>query len=425
MSATALATPVLIGRYAGAEMLGEFSLGYSIAVVCSCLVRALTVVPFSVFVHRVLPAQRSIMRGNLLLYALSAIVVLTASLVTLATLWFLAVLPSATWLGIIDADSARLSMPAMTVFLMIIGSTGLVAREVARQTCFSELLFRTAFAVDFGSSLMQLTGLLILFWTQAIRIELIFIVLGLSGWLSALGFWLWYRGRTSTHWAEAKSAWPETFRFGRWEAIGQSCQVAQNYSLTWIIALTEGVASAGIFAAVWSVLLLISPFSQAAGNYIGPILAHAYASSGFASLTAQTRKFSLAAAVTGVLYILAILAAGPLLLNILYGPEYQNTRSLMAILAVAITLGLIPMGWSKTIAILGYPNWNSAIQVLGFLTAITASLLLGLTYGVLGTATGMLMAQALIGFARWFAYQQALKKPTGFAPLAVEQSDSA
>lgn len=373
LSAANLLTCVLIGREAGPETLGQYSVGFSVTIVLSCLQRALVVNPFGIFVFRRPEAMRARMRGTLLIHAAATIGLgLGIGLVATAAM-------DAAWLGV-----------ALSVAV-----AGGMLRETARQANFAELRFASAFAIDAFSALLQVAGVLWCWRMNTWSPASLFGVLGVASLGSGLAWTMWWSNRSQFDFRDAIAAWPSTWRFGRWEAMGQSLQVVQTNALAYILALTSGFAAAGLYAAVWSIVQLVSPFAQAAGNMMGPWLSRSFAVSGIASLRRMTRQWTVASIGLGAVYVVTISILGTRILMAAYGPQYGQPQALMTLLSVVVAVSFASMAITKSITVLEQPSWIFWIQSMVLVLIIALAGGLGRIGGLEWAAAGLLAAQAI------------------------------
>jgi len=405
LSGAALILSVVIGRLAGPSVLGQFTVGYSIAVVCSCLVRSLTVAPFAIYIFRADEEERAAMRGSMAIQSIAVIgTVFTLAMLLIASL---AIVSAATVaLGFDGKDSLPSKSTLATLMAITLGTTGMMAREVARQASFAEMNFQPAVWMDAASFGFQLAGIAVLVVMERLQTGPIFYILAAGGWLPVIGWWIAYKRQLRIDFKHARETWGDIFRFGRWEALGQSCQVGQMYALPWVMALSGGFAAAGIYAAVWSVLQLVSPFSQAAGNLMGPLLARSYASGGAMELSKLTRRFTILSFNVSAVYVIAMTLLGTRLLTLAYGSRYGEPFALVVVLSVVIASGLATMAVTKSIVVLGRPDWIFAIQAGGVIAILIAAATLGSRFGLLGAAVGLLAAQVFIAIAKVYAYRK-------------------
>jgi O-antigen/teichoic acid export membrane protein len=161
LSLTSLISAVVIGRFAGTEVLGQFTVGFSLAVIFSCIIRALVVGPFAIFVFRVPESDRRPMRSAMWLQCGTMVL----SVLGLGIVF-------STALGLMNFDNTTVKSSAEVIRLAWGGTlivTGFMLREVARQANFAELQFTAAFAGDLVASILTVTGLAGLWWTQNLQ----------------------------------------------------------------------------------------------------------------------------------------------------------------------------------------------------------------------------------------------------------------
>ncbi|MDA8745580.1 hypothetical protein N9N28_13190 [Rubripirellula amarantea] len=389
ISLSSLLATVVIGRFAGAESLGQYVVGFSIAVTFSCLVRALIVAPFGVFIFRAPEADRCVMRSAMWLQA-GSVIALTVVLGMLASVA----------VELFDVSISGKMLMAVTCIV-----TGMMAREIARQACFAELRFASAMGGDVVSSLLTIGGIAGLWYFERLTPALALVAVGTAGWIASAGWWIRIPLNNGIDVSETIRRWSTTWRFGRWEALGQTCQVLQGYVLSWILAISSGFEAAGFYAATWSIVQLASPFAQGAGNAMGPSLARAFADHGSVQLRKTTRHLTMAALGASIVYLIAIAIVGPELFQFAYGDQYPRPTSLLIVLAGVVCVSVISMAITKAIVILERPHHIFLIQAGVLAGIVGCSLALGSMYGLIGAAIGLLTAQIGGLAAKVWAYR--------------------
>ena len=68
--------------------------------------------------------------------------------------------------------------------------------------------------------------------------------------------------------------------FGRWILAGQLLGTLHGYAVPWVLALTVGIASTGIFVAAQTIILLTNPMVLGLTNWLEPRAAQVTATEG-------------------------------------------------------------------------------------------------------------------------------------------------
>ncbi|MEO0742226.1 MAG: hypothetical protein AAF089_11610 [Bacteroidota bacterium] len=393
VSGTNFVTVAVLGRVAGAEVLGLYAVGFSLIMIVATTLRSLLITPYAVFAPRATEARRQGMRGCVVLgwTLLAGGITLLAGLV--------AVLLNGSLAATAVGDTYPLLAAAVTLAL-----PAWALRETARQVLFADLRFGAALVVDGVASALQLGGLVFLVATQ--RLDAATMTMVLAGSCGVVGVgWLvstWRGLAFRRAWLRADAG--QSFRFGRWGALSQASHVLQGYALNWILAITGGFAAAGVYAALWSIVQLASPFLQGAGNAMTPILAQQRAQGGRPQLARTTARVTRLAFVAVILYMGAIALAGAPATRVIYGPQYDGMLATLVLLAGSVGVAALALVATKVISVLEYPHVNFGLNLAGLVMIVLFAAPLGHAYGLNGAAAGLLLAAALGTVLKWGCY---------------------
>ena len=133
------AAVVVVGRAAGADDLGVYSLGFTLLMLVSAAQESLVSSPYTFYSHRVDGDDRAKLAGSSLVHAMGLMLIAVVSLVGVAALMGRSPLADVLWI-----------LAAMTPFLL--------AREYARKFAFAELRMSAALALDATAAGLQIGG---------------------------------------------------------------------------------------------------------------------------------------------------------------------------------------------------------------------------------------------------------------------------
>lgn len=89
---------------------------------------------------------------------------------------------------------------------------------------------------------------------------------------------------------------------------------------------------------------------------------------------------------------IVIIALGPTVLTLLYGPEYRSANMVLRILVVEVILSGATLVLSQAFMAAGRPGIVTALQLFGLLLSIPLMLVLVPRYGILGAGTALLLS---------------------------------
>lgn len=100
---------------------------------------------------------------------------------------------------------------------------------------------------------------------------------------------------------------------------------------------------------------------------------------------------------TAITFVLALIliAFGPLLLNLLYGPKFIESYQLLRILAVEALFSSVTITLAQAFAAVGRPGTIALFQVAGLLVGIPLLILLIPRFGLIGAGLALLIATVL------------------------------
>jgi len=383
-------TAVLVGRFAGQEELGLYSLAFSFIILTICVQKALLLTPYMVYGPRADEESRKKMRGSLLIFfgGLGAVTFLG-------------------WLLLAWAAQAFEVEHGAFAIALAFATPAVMLRDLGRRIAFADLRFGEAFFLDaFGFLILLAAVIGVIAKEQLSSISMLLIFAGSSA-ISGMGYFLMTWRRFAFCRSYLVSDFQRCWLFGRWVALSQMTHTAQNYLLHWILAFTGGVAVTGLYAACWSVVQLAGPFVQGAGNALGPMASRAFSKGGIQGLQVAVRKASIVIGGVLLLYFFVISWVGSFFVQWLYGTEYAGHQDLLILLAATVVVNSIALGPSKGLSLLEFPNLNFIFNLIGLVFITLLALVLGTIEGGLrGAVWGLFLGSSVPTILKWIWYQR-------------------
>lgn len=387
VSATNFLTTVIIGRAAGQENLGAFTLAFSVTLLMLSLQDSLICQPYMVR-HRRYHGQS--------LRRLAGSTVVQAAI--LATVLFLLTLLGALVVALRDSSTSAKLPLALSLAVPFV-----LLRELARRMSFAHLLMRRAIAVDSIVMSLQLGLLLVLWRVGSLSAASAYMAIAVAC-ASAGMFWLAsFRHHVSPPGhrllADVRRGWT----FGRWVLGSQLLTVLSTYLVYWMVAGKLGASASGILTACSAIILLSNPIVFGTCNYLLPRLAAALVEEGHAGMWRVARQATLFLASVMSVFSLVAFAFGDAFLQLVYGAEFAGNATVSGIYGLAIlaqVVGSAPdyMLWVKQRPAFSF--WSGLLG-LGVLAVIAAWLMP--IWGLAGAVTAMAIGSALMSAARWLA----------------------
>lgn len=403
VSATNFLTTVIIGRAAGQDALGAYSLAFSVMLILLCLQESLVCLPY-VIQHRKLEGDdRRRFAGSVGVQAtaLCAIMLVVLSVATLVL--FRTSAGNAPWLA--------------TAFMVAVPFT--LLRDFARRMAFAHLVVRNAVVVDTVVLIVQIGGLLVLRQFGWLNASTGYLAIALACALAGLG-WLWSarkefgqpRGRLKS---DIRHGWS----IGGWVLGSQVVSILSSYLVYWIVVYKLGEDSAGVLAACSAIILLSNPIILGTHTYLVPRLAEALATEGDRGVDRVCIQITLFLVAVMSLFSVAAFAFGNLFLGIAYGATYVGNAvvsGLYGISALAQAAGAAPDHalWVKQRPAVSF--WTGVAGV-GLMTLLALAAIPA--WGLLGAVSAMAVGNAVTAGLRWIAYRRVMR------PFAISEGGQA
>lgn len=395
------ATALLIGRVAGVEHLGVYTLCFTILLLFNAASEALVTSPFMV-VSRKLP------RREVAAY-FGSVFVIQAVLLAAAVA---AVLSFAVW-SMLAADGPDWHT---TTFVFAAALPLIASREFVRRISLS--MFRPAMAlvVDGTAAIFQMVGLAVLALRFNLDVTSAFVVIALASAIALVPWIFFERPATQIEPDRITADVRRHSKIGIWNLAAVVTFVLSLYMAPWLLGALGTAADVGLFAACIAIVMFTNPAIQGIANYLMPRFAEAVARH------QHGRMRSLVSISTVWLCILATLLALPLvlfggkLLTLAFGPAFAGHGATVAILSIAVIARSTAMPAYIGLWVSGRSQSNAAINVVG-LSVLAVGILLAMpTYGLVGVALATLVADLSAGILRIVTFRHLSGKLVAGAP---------
>lgn len=390
-SGTTFVTSVLVGRLAGADALGAYSLAFTLSVLVMCTHETLVTMPLTIFVHRLNAARKKRAAGS------AAMMYLAMSL--LAAIGFFAASAMLTLLGRNTTLAATLLTLAGVVPLVLL-------RELARKIAFAHLELVKATLVDGATSVLQISLLVLLAALGQLTAVTALAAMGTACGVAGVAWAIADRRRFTVRPKQLSLDVQRHWRLGRWIFAALITFMMQGSLLMWLVALMLDTAASGVFAAALSVVALSNPLINAIGGVFTPQACRALHHGGRKEVRRiALRKTVLLSAAAGC-FALFLAAFGDAFVGAMYGDEYTGHWSMLAMLAL--------VAFAKAVEIIAYNGlyvverahvnlWINLVGLVGLAMVASPAMHLG---GLNGAALALLFVTVLSVVVRWFCFLQ-------------------
>ncbi len=385
VSATSFLTGVLVGRFGGAEELGLYMLGVTVALLATDLQISLISTPYMVYSPELTGgALRDFTGSSVLQQAMFAVV---AGFIVMVIGWCI----------VLGRTEAELGYTFLVLSPALVASLG---RDHVRRIEFARMRPRRALALDMVVAGVQLGFLVVVALSGHMTATWAFAGLGAStcaGWVG----WLAVSRPTFTNaMARFVPDLSQSWKLGRWLLASGAVWAMATRFYPWMLAYFHGTGATGVWAACLGVLAFIRTPLTGLQNAIGPKLAFTKAKMGARALSRQAHRYSLALGFGIAVVALAYLGGGNRLIVLVYGVQFRGTGDAVFILALGIAANAASFPYSRALFVLNRASVDFAVNLLPVGVLVTAGVALTKSFGVVGAAWGLLIGTFVAAVVR-------------------------
>ena len=194
----------------------------------------------------------------------------------------------------------------------------------------------------------------------------------------------------------------ETWSFGKWGLISAVAALGYNQSVYYILGAIVGTEGVALFEGPRIVVAPCILIAMAWSNVVGPILASRYAKNGFGDMVRFLKRASAAlmVCVTAILIIVVAFPHG--LLSLIVGDKYAADTSILLLWCPTVLLICASTTVGGSFYATRHPELGTMCRALSGILGVILILLFTILWGVVGAATGRLLAEAIHALAILF-----------------------
>jgi O-antigen/teichoic acid export membrane protein len=380
--ATSFATAVIIGRASSPDELGRYYLALTIVFVIVGVQEMIFSGPYTF-----LSARR---RGQDLVEFTGSAWLLFGAVIGAAVLLLVGVLGAATLGGLISTDAKH--------YWVLLGVLPLLLlREGIRRFAFARLRMAIAIALDATVAVLQLAGLLALWYLGQLSVLNIFGVMGAACGLASVGYLVLNPPDVRFVRNRVFADWRENWSFGKWALLSFATVDTIPYIMPWVVNLAGGPAASGTFGACTTLIGITNVLQAGTGNFLKPKAAESFANEGAAGLYRVLMNTAWVFIVVYGSLCLLISVTGDKLVVLVFGSDFSGTGGVLLALAASGLVG--SLGW---IAVKGLWATNQLrasfiADVCMLIATLVATVTLVGRYGPLGAALANLVGMTVGG----------------------------
>ncbi|HET6878912.1 MAG TPA: lipopolysaccharide biosynthesis protein [Pirellulales bacterium] len=389
VSGASFAMAVLLGRAAGAEQLGLYSLAATLLVLAAGVQESLVLIPYTVFAPQLGDERRRESAGSALAQsALVSVLFVVCLAVAVPTL----------------AVTGSIPHLAPVLAVLLAAAPAILLRDFARRFSFAHLNVGAAIVIDATVAVLLLVALGGLASCGRLTALAAVALWGASCGLIALIWLLRSRAAFALRPAEFRLDWRRNGSLGGWLLAGHLAAISQTYTLHWLLALVQGVSATGDFAAVATIVAFANPIIIGLGNFLMPATAHTYAQSGADGVWRLALRISAwMGAVLGA-FCLLVAFAGDWLMTLVYGERFGGQAGVVTLLALSASFAALGLGAEHGLRAMGRPRAIFLANMLALVVTLSLAAWLVPSQGTWGAAASLLMGNIIGCLARWFAF---------------------
>lgn len=382
-------TGVILARALLPEGFGLYILGLSIVLLMLDLQTTVTTTPYMVFRPQLHGRERAAYLGSTIVgqIALSLLVITAVAL---------------GWIAL-RLGGAQADVSAVLIALLL--TVGFILfRDFVRRVCFAHLQPSAALRVDILVTLLQVGGLLLLVWFDAITVTRAFLVIGAAAGAISLGWIVANRRSVAIVPGRIGADLRKNLSFGKWLLMSALVWAATIYIYPWLLVAFHGTGTAGIWAAGLGIMALINPLLLGLQNFLGPRIATDYADTGPGGLRQSVRRAAVVlAAVIGPAAIFVALIGGRLT-TVIYGDPFAGNGVLVALLVVNLFISALAFPFSRGLFAFNRADVDFKVNLVAFALMLTVGVTLTYANGAVGAAWGLIISTAVSALLRARAF---------------------
>ena len=384
-SGTNFLTSVALGRFVGPGELGQYALAFSIVVIVVGLQRAVLMSPYLIVRGRMDRDSVNSLRAAMLIASMTMAAI--GSTVALLGGWY---------------ASQSSAMTAGIWWATAVAFPAAMLRDFARRLELNHLRLFAATRIDLAVLVLQVSAIAWLHATGRLSAATMLAAASAIWALVGMVAILTERRRYDFVRPQLRRAAENLWPIGRWVSLTGLVVTAQSFLLPWVMAVAGSVRLAGIYAACWTLVQVVSPMIEGIGNLVGPKLAGTAEDRSWPAMYRLVTRTTAVFAVIMTSLMVGIVVLGRWALHGIYGEQYVSAFVVLLVLGLAATINNLGIPALKALVQLGHARWNFWISAIGFACTLVSAVGLLRWAGMAGAAWGLMIGNAVAtGMRLW------------------------
>jgi O-antigen/teichoic acid export membrane protein len=395
VSGASFVTFIMVSHWSSPSHLGVYSIGISVLLSALAVQHSMVLLPFIIDRYRPVGTLAEHVGTSLIQSGLlSALAIILSAGTALCLL---------VWDAGSDMTGIAWALAATVPFVML--------REFARRCAFGRLHMGEALILDLAIAAIQFALLYWLGSTGRMSPTTACAALGVACALVGL-VWLYlcrsdFVFRKDQTLAAAKQSWS----LGKWLLAAQVTISLQGYAIYWLLALVQGAAATGVYAACMSLASVGNPLMMGINNALGPKTVLALDTGGAEGLRRQTVRGTAlqGAAMSMFCLVLAFWSADAMRL-VYHGKDFDGQGDTVALLGLGLLASALGSTAHFGLASIGGAQDVVRSYVIGLAVTVVFGLFLMGPLSLFGAAAGYVAGCVAATVGLWAAFLTRLRE---------------
>jgi len=377
-------TILMLGRLAGAQELGVFTLAMTVYYPILAVQESLITMPYTIFRARFQGDEYHQYSGAALFQSAALASVVGIILAVVALLSYL-----------VRGDD---SFTQVVAAFMLMSPLALL-REFGRRYLFAHMHVGLVVVMSLMASTTQIVALAFFAYTSSLSAATALCATGFGCGVAALSWLLLSRRAFHFNKVQSSNFLLKNWLLGRWQLGIEATAILSANVMPWLIALFLGTTATGIFAACDSILRFTNPVSIAIRNVFTPKVAIDHSNGGKSAVSGTVWKTTGFLILFQGVFLVLLTVAGEQILKSSFGAAYGAYWAVLVVLAFNQLLAKAALAPGRALFLVDHARIVLRAEIAALGISLAAAAMLAPSYGVLGAAFSVVAGNLL--FAGW------------------------
>jgi O-antigen/teichoic acid export membrane protein len=163
----------------------------------------------------------------------------------------------------------------------------------------------------------------------------------------------------------------------------------------WVVGHFRPASDVALYGAAYRLVFFVATGFIIVSQVVPPIIAELHTRGEKHELEKALRSISTLAGIPAILVLVVFLAAGPFVMELVYGPFFRQGATVLAILSCARLVAVCTGSSGATLMMTGHQRTMMTLTFCTAIFSVTTEILLAPTYGITGVAAATAVAQTM------------------------------